>query len=837
MRVPVSLVSLCVAAAVAASGEPRTWGETEFRGRTLRYEARDGLAIHGGDMVLGRVEEIEARDARRRGKGDRGKLPLRPRSISAVEPDYLWPDGVIPYEIDPRLTDVQREGIPEAIAAWNEQTVISLVPRDGEEDYVRFEPRAAGPCAATAGRRGGRQGVFIPDGGCDKYSVIHELGHAVGLWHEHQRVDRHEYLMVFEDRVGVGWRGVYSPVHPGGGGAYDYASIMHYSLFTDAEVVMETIPPGINDGREYGLSAGDIDGVARLYGQPPTATTLSTYPPGLDLIVDGARVSTPAVFDWPEGGEHVVEAPLAQVRDGEARYLFGRWNVDGGRHLAVTAGERTWIEANYVIQPKITPAVWPPGSGSVALEPPSPDGYRLIRSTVTATPRAADRYRFWRWADWVGYVGDSSDPASVVLGWARGLTFKAEFTTGPLFRIESRIDPLYLEVGGQLQTAPLSLPTPPPGEVGEVAVSVMDGMPGGAGIVRFARWSDGNGDAERTLEVPHEGGAIEVLTSEWVRLDVGLTPGGWGDVIANPPSEDGYYELGTKVRLSPVPIPNRAFQRWEGDIQSDDPALEVEMDRDVGLELHFEHTQWGQTLTPGVRQQIDWRAGWGDVMFYEDDDGFVVRPPRGSARLEIAFDCAAPGAEVDLYVNAGRAWPHILAWISPDRRSWGLNADFRSENPGCAESVVIDETTDPPLDPGGVYGVAFVSRKTGMRIRGGVLATVEMAPKAPVPAATPRAFTFVAAGADPAPQSFALSNDGDADLLWSAASDAAWLSAAPASGSLAPGESVEVSVSAAAGGLPSEAHAGRLAIRHDGIEDLVLPVHFVVLPPELADPR
>ena len=166
-----------------------------------------------------------------------------------------------------------------------------------------------------------------------------------------------------------------------------------------------------------------------------------------------------------------------------------------------------------------------------------------------------------------------------------------------------------------------------------------------------------------------------------------------------------------------------------------------------------------------------------------------------------------------------------------------LKADFRSENTGCSERIAIDAASEPPLDPGGVYGVAFVSRKTDMAIRGGVLATVEMAPKAPEPVATPRAFTFVAAGSDPAPQSFELSNDGDADLLWRAESDQAWLSAAPASGLLAPGETVEVSVTAVAGGLPSEAHAGRLAVRHDGVEDLELPVHFVVLPPDPAIPE
>ena len=836
MRVPISLILLCFAAAVAAPGEPRTWGETEFRGRTLRYEVRGGLAIHGGDMVLGRAEEIEARGSRRRGKANREAQPLLPRAVSAVEPDYLWPGGVIPYEIDPQLTERQREGIPEAIAAWNAQTVISLVPRDGQEDYVRFEATDEDTCAADVGRLGGRQGVYIGPVGCDKYALMHEIGHAVGLWHEHQREDRDEYLMFFEDRLGIGWLGLYTATHPAGRGAYDYASIMHYGLYAE-EVLMETIPPGINDQRSYGLSAGDIDGVARLYGQPLSEATLSTFPPGLDLIVDGERIATPAAFDWQEGSEHIVEAPLTQAWDGEARYLFGRWNVDGGRRMTVKAGERTWIEANYVVQPKIETAVWTPGGGTVVVEPPSPDGYHLIRSTVTATALPAVGYDFLRWASWIGYAGESSNPARVELGWGAWTIFGAEFTTEPLFRIESRIDPLYLEVGGQLSSAPLSLSAPLPGEVGEVAVSIDNEQVGGAGFVRFEGWSDGSADAERTLEVPHEGGSIEVLASEWVRLEVGPPDGLFmGTATVEPSSPDGYYKLGTKVRVTPAPEPGYRFQRWEGDIQSGESPLEVEMDRTVRLEVHFERILGDRLLTPGVRQSTNWRGGGYAPVFYQGNDGFLVRPPRGAARLEIAFDCDTPGAEVDLYVNAGQDWPHIQIWAA-DGRSWELKADFRSENTGCSERIAIDAASEPPLDPGGVYGVAFVSRKTDMAIRGGVLATVEMAPKAPEPVATPRAFTFVAAGRDPAPQSFELSNDGDADLLWRAESDQAWLSAAPASGLLAPGETVEVSVTAVAGGLPSEAHAGRLAVRHDGVEDLELPVHFVVLPPDPAIPE
>ncbi|MDE0167712.1 MAG: hypothetical protein OXL36_21635 [Bryobacterales bacterium] len=75
-------------------------------------------------------------------------------------------------------------------------------------------------------------------------------------------------------------------------GPYDYGSVMHYSWIGPAE----TIPPGIELGRggpklgrgsSTGLSAGDIDGVNRLYGEIPAETTITTNPEGLLIEVDG----------------------------------------------------------------------------------------------------------------------------------------------------------------------------------------------------------------------------------------------------------------------------------------------------------------------------------------------------------------------------------------------------------------------------------------------------------------------------------------------------------------------------------------------------------------------
>ena len=85
------------------------------------------------------------------------------------------------------------------------------------------------------------------------------------------------------------------------------------------------------------LLAGDIDGIARLYGKPPTATTISTHPPGLEIVVDGERIVTPARFHWSPGSQRALPALSPQTMGAE-QFVCGRWNGEGGSQRSVTAG-------------------------------------------------------------------------------------------------------------------------------------------------------------------------------------------------------------------------------------------------------------------------------------------------------------------------------------------------------------------------------------------------------------------------------------------------------------------------------------------------------------------
>nr|XP_011431595.2 MAM and LDL-receptor class A domain-containing protein 1-like [Crassostrea gigas] len=213
---------------VERNGVERTPNVDFQRSRKFRGQQLDTHKLTHRQKVIYGLESENSNDMR-----------IRRKRNFVSDNNSLWPRGVVPYQLDGNMSPDAVDVVKAGIEMLHNMTCVRFAPIGSQlansvshSNHVYFFSQSG--CWSYVGMIGwGRQEISLQDPGCISLATsVHEICHALGMWHEQNRSDRDSKIELYGDNIsGGGLNNVnFRRMTTRNSYPYDISSVLQYSL-------------------------------------------------------------------------------------------------------------------------------------------------------------------------------------------------------------------------------------------------------------------------------------------------------------------------------------------------------------------------------------------------------------------------------------------------------------------------------------------------------------------------------------------------------------------------------------------------------------------------------